>query len=119
MGGMSRRCLVTFGPWRRATAAITFRSAGPIAIEASTTMATEPESTCRTCERESVAGSFDLAVRQPDGGERHFFGLPAALCSWCGRFRVDAEALLLYGIEEADIASAIGSDRPLHHVTGA
>ena len=65
---------------------------------------------CPTCSARTSADRFDLAVRRPEGGERHFFGLLATLCRTCRRFLVDPEAALLYGIEELAIASAIQSD---------
>ena len=44
---------------------------------------------CPTCSTRTSADRFDLAVRRPDGGERHFFGLLATLCRTCRRFLVD------------------------------
>jgi hypothetical protein len=68
---------------------------------------------CPSCTRPAPIGHFDLAVRRPEGGERQFFGLRAALCGPCGRLVLDRETALVYGIDELDIASAIGSDRYL------
>ena len=72
---------------------------------------------CPTCARDAMVSLFDVAVRTDDGDERHFFGLPAALCRCCG-LQLAGDASRLFGIDDADVVSAIQSDRCLDPALG-
>jgi hypothetical protein len=65
--------------------------------------------TCPICGRAAVVRPFDITVHADDGGERHFFALPAAFCRPCGQLAVDPDAMRLLGIDGLAIASAIQS----------
>jgi hypothetical protein len=73
---------------------------------------------CPFCGDPAPLSSFDLSVADDSGVERHFFGLPAALCGICGRLTLDAEAGCLFGIAPADVVSAIESDSRLRRMRG-
>jgi hypothetical protein len=73
---------------------------------------------CPFCGDPAPLSRFDLSVTDGRGDERHFFGLPAALCGVCGRLTLDADAGCIFGITPADVVSAIESDGRLLKMRG-
>jgi hypothetical protein len=73
---------------------------------------------CPFCGDPAPLSRFDLSVTDGDGEERHFFGLPAALCGICGRLTLDADAGFLFGITPADVVCAVESDGRLRGMPG-
>lgn len=69
---------------------------------------------CPVCTGHRRFSLFDLAVRRAgEVREALFFGIPAALCSICGDFRVEPEVAMIDGIDDRDVVSAIMSDAEL------
>lgn len=72
---------------------------------------------CPICARPASVGRFDLTVAS-NADERHFFGLPAAVCRACCRLLLDADAATLFGIGPTDVLAAIQSDSCLTEAPG-
>ncbi len=68
---------------------------------------------CASCGDRTAVSSFDLTVADDQGVERHFFGVPAAVCRTCGRLVLDQDVERLYRIGAGEVLGGIVSDRCL------